>query len=218
MMEQDLQKDITYERIKKLIINGTFPMGKKISERKLEQSLKANKAPIRDALKRLQAEGMVVRKAKSGTYVFSLTKKELLDLLKFRFVIESQSVLLSFEENADKLISETEKILLKMRLALTLNQGEEYLAQDAFFHETLVNLCNNSYFMSSFDRISAIMDTARNFLGNNLEHMQKSIIEHQNIAAAISERNIGRVVELLREHILPEFGAYWKNFNLEDDQ
>ena len=136
MMEQDLQKDITYERIKKLIINGTFPMGKKISERKLEQSLKANKAPIRDALKRLQAEGMVVRKAKSGTYVFSLTKKELLDLLKFRFVIESQSVLLSFEENADKLISETEKILLKMRLALTLNQGEEYLAQDAIFHET----------------------------------------------------------------------------------
>jgi DNA-binding GntR family transcriptional regulator len=218
MMEQDLQKDITYERIKKLIINGTFPMGKKISERKLEQSLKANKAPIRDALKRLQAEGMVVRKAKSGTYVFSLTKKELLDLLKFRFVIESQSVLLSFEENADKLISETEKILLKMRLALTLNQGEEYLVQDAIFHETLVNLCNNSYFMSSFDRISAIMDTARNFLGNNLEHMQKSIIEHQNIATAIGERNIGRVVELLREHILPEFGAYWKNFNLEDDQ
>ena len=216
MMEQDLQKDITYERIKKLIINGTYPMGKKISERKLEQSLKANKAPIRDALKRLQAEGMVVRKAKSGTYVFSLTKKELLDLLKFRFVIESQSVLLSFEENADKLISE--KILLKMRLALTLNQGEEYLVQDAIFHETLVNLCNNSYFMSSFDRISAIMDTARNFLGNNLEHMQKSIIEHQNIATAISERNIGRVVELLREHILPEFGAYWKNFNLEDDQ
>lgn len=126
-------KDITYERIKKLIINGTFPMGKKISERKLEQSLKANKAPIRDALKRLQAEGMVVRKAKSGTYVFSLTKKELLDLLKFRFVIESQSVLLSFEENADKLISETEKILLKMRLALTLNQGKSTLFKMLFF-------------------------------------------------------------------------------------
>lgn len=63
-----------------------------------------------------------------------------------------------------------------MRLALTLNQGEEYLAQDAIFHETLVNLCNNSYFMSSFDRISAIMDTARNFLGNNLEHMQNPLL------------------------------------------
>ncbi|MGN0894030.1 MAG: GntR family transcriptional regulator [Succinivibrio sp.] len=216
-MTQDLKKDITYERIKKLIINGTYPMGKKISERTIEQELKANKAPIRDALKRLQAEGMVVRKAKSGTYVFSLSKKELLDLLKFRFVIESQSVIISFENNQETLVQEINRILMRMKLALALNHAQEYLAQDAAFHETLVNLCNNSYFITSFERISAIMDTARNSLGNNLEHMQKSIVDHQNIAKAIDEKNISKVVELLREHILPDFGAYWKNFNLADD-
>ncbi|MGN1281524.1 MAG: GntR family transcriptional regulator [Succinivibrio sp.] len=217
-MTQDLKKDITYERIKKLIINGTYPMGKKISERTIEQELKANKAPIRDALKRLQAEGMVVRKAKSGTYVFSLTKKELLDLLKFRFVIESQSVIISFENNQETLIQEINRILMRMKLALALNHAGEYLAQDAAFHETLVTLCNNSYFITSFERISAIMDTARNALGNNLEHMQKSIVDHQNIARAIDEKNIAKVVELLREHILPDFGAYWKNFNLVGDK
>ena len=216
IVEQDLQKDIIYNRIKQMIISGKFAMGTKISERILENTLKANKAPIRDALKRLQAEGMVVRKAKSGTYVFSLSNKELLDLLNFRFVIESQSVILSFTQNQEKLIDEIEKIILKMRLALTLNQGEEYLAQDSVFHETLVRLCDNSYFITSFERISAIMDTARNFLGNNLEHMQKSILEHQNIADAIAAKNIGRVVELLREHILPEFGAYWRTFELEE--
>ena len=48
-MEHDLQKDIIYTRIKEMIVNGTFAMGEKISERTLEQSLKANKAPIRDA-------------------------------------------------------------------------------------------------------------------------------------------------------------------------
>ncbi|NLK84809.1 MAG: GntR family transcriptional regulator [Aeromonadales bacterium] len=217
-MENNLQKDIIYSRIKQMIIDGQFGMGKKISERILEQTLGANKAPIRDALKRLQAEGLVVRKAKSGTYVFALSKKELLDLLNFRFVIESQSVILSFANNQDKLIDEVEKIILKMRLALALNQGVEYLHLDSVFHESLVNLCNNSYFITSFERIAAIMDTARNFLGNNLEHMQKSIIEHQNIADAIKEKNIGKVVELLREHILPDFGAYWQNFNLVDKE
>jgi|SRR5574344_1245412 DNA-binding GntR family transcriptional regulator len=215
-MEHDLQKDIIYTRIKDMIVNGTFAMGKKISERTLEQSLNANKAPIRDALKRLQAEGLVVRKAKSGTYVFSLTQKELLNLLNFRFVIESQGMILSFSQNQDKLIEKTENIILKMKLALALNQGDVYLEQDSIFHETLVSLCDNNYFITSFERISAIMNTARNFLGNNLEHMQKSIVEHQEIANSIREKNIGRVVELLREHILPEFGAYWKNFNLSD--
>ena len=204
-MDNNLQKDIIYQRIKEMIENGTFAMGAKISERTLELNLGANKAPIRDALKRLQAEGLVVRKAKSGTYVFSLTHKELLNLLNFRFVIESQGVILSFSINQNKLIEQIEKIILQMRLALALNQGDEYLKQDSLFHETLVSLCDNSYFITSFNRISAIMNTARNFLGNNLEHMQKSIIEHQEIANAIKEKDIGRVVELLREHILPEY-------------
>lgn len=215
-MENVLLKDIIYQKIKQMIIDGSFAMGEKISERTIEQTLSANKAPIRDALKRLQAEGLVVRKAKSGTYVFSLSKKELLDLLNFRFVIESQSAILSFSNNQDKLIDEIEKIIIKMRLALTLNDGKEYLRLDSIFHESLVILCDNCYFISSFERISAMMNTARNFLGNNLEHMQKSIIEHQNIANAIKEKNIGKVVELLREHILPDFGAYWKNFDLID--
>lgn len=78
------------------------------SQRTLELNLGANKAPIRDALKRLQAEGLVVRKAKSGTYVFSLTHKELLNLLNFRFVIESQGVILSFSINQNKLIEQIE--------------------------------------------------------------------------------------------------------------
>ena len=212
-MEQNLQKDIVYEQIKEKIISGSFAMGEKISERMLEQLITANKAPIRDALKRLQAEGLVVRKAKSGTYVFSLNSKELLDLLNFRFVIESQSVILSFAINQDRLIEETEKVIVRMKFALSSNNGEDYLYQDSLFHKNLVDLCENSYFISSFERISAIMNTARNRLGNNMEHMQKSIIEHQNIATAIKDRNIGRVVTLLRAHILPDFGAYWKNFD-----
>ncbi|MGN0914861.1 MAG: GntR family transcriptional regulator [Succinivibrio sp.] len=211
-MNNALQKDVTYNRIKEMIIDGTFAMGEKISERTLEQTLSANKSPIRDALQRLQTEGLVERKAKSGTYVFSLSRKELHNLLNFRFVIESQSVLLSFANNQEQLIAETEKVVMKMKMALALNQAKEYLALDSLFHENLVMLCDNKYFITSFERISAIMNTARNYLGNNLEHMQKSIIEHQNIALAIRAGNIGRVVELLREHILPDFGAYWKNY------
>lgn len=132
-MDNNLQKDIIYQRIKEMIENGTFAMGAKISERTLELNLGANKAPIRDALKRLQAEGLVVRKAKSGTYVFSLTHKELLNLLNFRFVIESQGVILSFSINQNKLIEQIEKIILQMRLALALNQGDEYLSRILFF-------------------------------------------------------------------------------------
>ena len=212
-MVENLQKDITYIRIKEMIVKGEFAMGEKLSERTLELNLNAHKAPIRDALKRLQAEGLVVRKAKSGTYVFSLNKKELLNLLNFRYVMESEALRLSFVHNQKKLITKTESIIIKMKSALAQNLAEEYLKQDSIFHESLVSLCDNQYFITAFLRLAAIMDTTRNFLGNNLEHMQRSMQEHQHIAAAICEKNIDKAVNLLKEHILPEFGAYWKNFN-----
>ncbi len=217
-MLSNLQKDITYERIKEMIVKGQFAMGEKLSEHTLEIALNAKKAPIRDALKRLQAENLVVRKAKSGTYVFSLNKKELQDLLNFRFVIESEGMMLSFANNQHKLITKTENIIMKMKSALSNNLGDLYLEQDSLFHETLVSLCDNNYFITSFERIAAIMDTARNFLGNNLEHRERSILEHQHIANAICDKNIDKAVELLREHILPEYGAYWKNFNKIEKQ
>ena len=50
-MGKVLLKDLIYTKIKQMIIDGSFAMGEKISERSLEQSLDANKAPIRDALK-----------------------------------------------------------------------------------------------------------------------------------------------------------------------
>ncbi len=175
--------------------------------------MNAHKAPIRDALKRLQAEGLVVRKAKSGTYVFSLNKKELQNLLNFRFVMESEALRISFTHNEKKIITRTETIIMKMKSALALNLADDYLKQDSIFHETLVSLCDNDYFITAFLRLAAIMDTARNFLGNNLEHMQRSMLEHQNIANAICEKNIEKAVTLLQGHILPDYGAYWKNFN-----
>ena len=58
------------------------------------------------------------------------------------------------------------------------------------------------------------MDTARNFLGNNVNHLHRSVIQHEDILKAVENLDIGKVVELLREHILPDYGAYWKGSNL----
>ena len=63
-MTQDLLKDVVYRRIRDLIINGTLPMGGKISESVLATRPSTTKAPVRDALKQLQSEGLVQIKPK----------------------------------------------------------------------------------------------------------------------------------------------------------
>ena len=153
----DLKKDIVYRRIKQLIVSCYFPMGSKLSETIIEKKLHANKAPIRDALKRLQAEGLVKRRPKSGTYVFSLSNQDLIDLLNFRFVIESQATILSFDKQPQKLAQNLRTVIDKMKEDLETNNIRDYLDQDSNFHQTLVSLCDNHYFIESYKLVLSLI-------------------------------------------------------------
>ena len=96
-MKQELLKDVIYRRIREMIIVGSLPMGMKLSETVLANKLNATKAPIRDALKRLQSEGLVQIKPKSGTFVFHVTTDEFNELLEFRYFIESEGLKLAWK-------------------------------------------------------------------------------------------------------------------------
>ena len=213
-MEDKLLKDVVYRRIKDLIISGEFQMGSKISEGILEDTLHANKAPIRDALKRLETERLVVRRAKSGTYVFCICQKDMDKLLQFRYVIEVEALKLALKADKARLEQKLGAIYDKMTMAYKNKSTYEYLRLDSEFHQMVVTLCDNPYFVDSFHMISAIMDTVRNYLGASEMHLERSQIQHANIIAAIHNNAESELEDLLKKHILPDHGAYWSEQNL----
>ncbi len=208
-MAQDLLKDVVYKRIREMIINGTLPMGSKLSETVLAKRLEATKAPIRDAVKRLQSEGLVQIKPQSGTFVFSLSQTEFNELLEFRYYIESQAMQLSFEKNNKALCQSIRYILDKMSVCMERNGTLEYLGLDNEFHQVLIDFCDNAYFAQAYALIAIRMATARNYLGSNEQHMQRSYEQHVSILQALQSSDVQEAKNLLRSHILPDKGAYW---------
>lgn len=208
-MTQDLLKDVVYRRIRDMIINGTLPMGGKISESVLASRLNTTKAPVRDALKRLQSEGLVQIRPKSGTFVFSLNDIQFRELLEFRFFVEGKALELSLKRNPRQLVQELSFILDSMNLCATTNSTLEYIRLDNLFHEALFSCCANSYLQDSYVLISARMATIRNYLGSNDEHMHRSHRQHIAIINALQDNNLEQALGELRSHVLPEYGAYW---------
>lgn len=213
-MKQDLLKDVVYRRVRDMIVMGTLPMGSKLSETVLSKKLNATKAPIRDALKRLQSEGLVQIKPKSGTFVFSFCDSEFNDLLEFRYFIEAQGLQLAWKNNPRQLVQELCFILDKMTFCINTDSTVEYLSLDNQFHQTLISLCDNRYFKESYSLISPRMATARNHLGTNEEHMLRSFEQHSAIVNALTTNNIEDAQQELTRHILPKHGAYWGDENL----
>lgn len=208
-MAQDLLKDVVYKRIKDMIINGSLPMGGKLSESALAVRLAASKAPVRDALRRLQSEGLVQIKPKSGTFVFSLSDVEFKDLLEFRFYVEAKAMSLSLKKNPKQLVQEISAILDNMDFCISNGSTVEYIRLDNLFHEALFNWCQNPYLTQSYSLISSRMATIRHYMGSNDEHMNRSYQQHVTIVNALRDNDYETAVEALQGHILPEYGAYW---------
>lgn len=208
-MAQDLLKDVVYKRIKDMIINGSLPMGGKLSESALATRLAASKAPVRDALRRLQSEGLVQIKPKSGTFVFSLNDVEFKDLLEFRFYVEAKAMSLSLKKNPKQLVQEISAILDNMDYCISNGSTVEYIRLDNLFHEALFNWCQNPYLTQAYILISSRMATIRHYMGSNDEHMNRSYQQHVTIVKALRENDYDTALEALQGHILPEYGAYW---------
>ncbi|HAR79351.1 MAG TPA: GntR family transcriptional regulator [Succinivibrionaceae bacterium] len=213
-----LLKDIVYQRIKESIINGIFPMGSKLSEIVIEEKLNANRAPVRDALKRLEAEKLVERIPKKGTFVFSLDYEKLDKLLTFRYFIECNALALSYNINKNSLIQELGTIMDKMSIVISQNNIFGYLETDAMFHRLLVNRCNNPYFVRSYELIVPFMDTVRNHLGSNCDHVNRSHEQHMQIYKSLCDDKLKQAIDILRTHILPKYGAYWAILGSIDKQ
>ncbi|KAA8996670.1 GntR family transcriptional regulator [Affinibrenneria salicis] len=208
-MIQNLLKDVVYRRIREMIINGSLPMGSKLSETVLANRLAATKAPVRDALRRLQSEGLVQIKPKSGTFVFVFNDSEFNELLEFRYYIESKAMALSLNKNPKQLVQEISFILDKMAICISNSSSLEYISLDNLFHEALFSYCQNIYFQRSYELISSRMATARNYLGSNQAHMNSSFEQHMEIVSSLKGNDIARAQNALRRHILPDFGSYW---------
>ncbi|MGR5503182.1 GntR family transcriptional regulator [Vibrio sp. DNB22_10_4] len=207
---------VTYNRIRNLIVSGALPMGSKISESTLQKKLESTKAPIRDAIKRLSAEGLLDVRPKSGTYVFSFSQDDFQDFLQFRLLLEESAVgiIVSSRENSGELVGQLEAIHDQMIYSLEMERVYEYIRLDNEFHNALILACGNRYIISSYATIAPRMSAVSVNLTNSGEHLFKGLEQHKALIEAIKTLDQDSANRVLGSHILPEFGSFWELENI----
>ncbi len=145
-----------YEHIRSGLVCGDYPAGRRLVTRRLAQELGTSLNPVREALGRLAAEGLVDHVPGAGAFVRTLTPEEILELYELRQAIEPFAV-----RKAARSITEPELAALRElcavqhRLAHSLRgsgghlEGEDldrWLATEERFHETLIRAARNRHF------------------------------------------------------------------------
>ncbi|WP_206992856.1 GntR family transcriptional regulator [Hyphomonas sp. KY3] len=190
------------EQLRTRILDGDFAAGQRLIEADLIEEFVVGRSAVREALKHLEATGLVDIKRQRGASVVRLTREKLVHLFEIRERLEGLAAFLAAERSA----REKNQTWLAGQLEIwsdrTLDRSErEHMQRNVDFHDGLVEMGKNSYLRESLSRLQ-IPAYRHRFIRVIDDHVrQKSAGEHLEIIAAIQAGDPQRAEAAMRHHV-----------------
>ena len=201
--------ELVTETLQDWIVSGKIEMGSQLSEARLAKEMKVSRTPVREALNRLEIEGLLCVEPQRGSFVFSLAPDELAKLCDARVCLETAALEAAIRNDAPRLHKKLAALVEEMKKARAKNDDTVYLALDTEFHQAFFDCSGNHFLNDAYQTIALKMATIRNRLGRHPEHMKKSFREHEQMRDAVADADAERAIRILALHIDRKEGSYW---------
>ncbi|MGB9857747.1 MAG: GntR family transcriptional regulator [Dictyoglomaceae bacterium] len=200
-IEESLISTKVYERIREAIISGQFRPGTKLTVDILSEELKVSRTPVKEALVRLEREGLVESIPRRGMFVTKIDIEDAIEIYELREVLEGFAVR-KFCENLDlDVLNELKELLKEGERYVIQGKLEKYSDIDEKFHKTIWDKSKNRRLFKFLENIRSqirlLMTSSVNIPGR----AEESLKEHKNIIKALEERNPDLAEEYMRLHI-----------------
>jgi DNA-binding GntR family transcriptional regulator len=193
-----------YFELKNSILEFELKPGEKIQETKIAEALGVSRTPIREALNKLEQEGLIKIISNKGYYVSDVTSKEIEELYDVREALEIFAVRAAFKRATKEDWELLEKTLLdnnKYENIKDLERPKGVFFKDSHrFHEEMARISNNHTLQQIMDSISDKIYRL-NWMHIFIDRSKKSNQEHLEIVEHLKKGHVEKAVEATREHI-----------------
>jgi DNA-binding GntR family transcriptional regulator len=193
------RSELAYRRLRDAIQAGTIKPGQRIMEIEIAGWLKVSRTPVRDAMRRLESEGMVTHEPRNGLVIAQLDRQAVMELYAMREVLEGTAARLCARHASDM---ETDELLELVKTEQQLAGNFAALAlHNRRFHDAIRRGAHNRYLVKSLNAVNDSMV----LLGKSqmlLPHRAKAALtEHAEIARAVAKRDADLAEEATRKHV-----------------
>ncbi|MCG8529505.1 MAG: FadR family transcriptional regulator [Desulfovibrionales bacterium] len=203
------------EQLRDLITNGEFPAGKRLpSERKLAEIFSVSRHGVREALRKLEEQGLVFPRQGDGTYVRKIEESQgrkpvsaaldrsssrYVEVLELRKVFEPEIAAIAARYITEKELQQLRCVLDKQREEI--RQGRNGAEADCEFHKLIAAGTRNSVMLEMVIRIHDIVAHSLEFTLENSHRQYWAIETHERILRALEERDSETARKEMYEHI-----------------
>ena len=195
-------RELVFDALREAILSGTtLKPGERMMETKLAEELGVSRTPVREAIRKLELEGLVVMLPRKGAYVADISSRDLVELFEVRGALESLAAGLAAERITPEELEQLEQILHRISFYVENKDLKKLIEADTEFHDVLYTASRNR---KLFSIISAMREQIQRFRTNSLAkpgRMKDTLIEHKKIVEAISQRDVALAQKLAIRHI-----------------
>jgi DNA-binding GntR family transcriptional regulator len=175
----------------------------KLDERRLAENLGVSRTPVREALLRLEQEGLVSMVPRRGAFVVKKTKAEILDVIYVWAGIEGMAARLATIRAADDEIASLRDLVESVSDSSQVRGSiDEYSEANIRFHQAIVSLSKCSLLSETAEGLFVHMRAIRARTIKDRGRARSSMSDHTRIIEAIESRNAGKAEQLVRDHAL----------------
>ena len=211
-MSKSVEKSLAMRlanEIREAIVSARFDLGEALSEESLAAAFEVSRTPVREALALLQSEGLVNVVAKSGSYVFSPTEDDIVELCEHRVTLEVEASRRALERNPEATLQALRDALAQMIMALEQDDRLAYGAADTEFHLSFFKFSANRYLVDAYERNLGRVAALRTHLARRARHEpDRSFNDHRQMIELAEAGKHGALATLLSRHILRTRESY----------
>jgi DNA-binding GntR family transcriptional regulator len=195
-------REKVYHYLKSSVLSGRFDPGERLTEEHIAKKLKVSRTPVREALHKLESEGLIKPREKRGFIASRDSKEEVEELLELRAILEGYALRLISERVSEETLEQLNGLIDNAEEALRRNRIDEVFQWNTEFHDTLHEL------VSDRDRLHGLIVNMRKYVLryrrdtlSNPEGVKRTIDGHRKIILALRLRDPALCEYIMREHI-----------------
>ncbi len=194
-------RDVVFNTLRQAILRGELKPGERLMEIQLANKLGVSRTPIREAIRKLELEGLVLMIPRKGAEVAEITEKSLRDVLEVRRALEELAVQLACEKITKEEIRELERVAKEFQQVVNSSDITEIAEVDVCFHDIIYTATDNQKLIQLLNNLREQMYRYR------VEYLKRDgvfpqlIAEHEAIIRHIENNEKEKATEVMCRHI-----------------
>ncbi|MHB1517170.1 MAG: GntR family transcriptional regulator [Acidimicrobiales bacterium] len=193
--------DWAYRSIKDAILNLEIAPGTQLRAEELAQNFGISRTPVREALLRLEQDGLVRTVARVGTFVAEITASDVAELFELRGLLESHAAKKAAGALSEEALVSIDRLLAEGATAVGRGDLKGFQTSEIEFHDHLLRAAGNRRLLAVMSLLRDLTHRQRALSLGVRDNVEQSLAEHRAVAAALRRRDAEAAGQLMAAHL-----------------